>query len=89
MDDIQKIMPVTTVKKNFLNIIKEMSDEDSTITVTKNGTAVGVMITPDRYISLLETIEILSDSGIIKSLNSSQNDFLKNKIHSHKDVWAE
>ena len=89
MDDIQKIMPVTTVKKNFLNIIKEMSDEDSTITVTKNGMAVGVMITPDRYISLLETIEILSDQDIIKSLNSSENDFLNNKTYSHKDVWAE
>jgi PHD/YefM family antitoxin component YafN of YafNO toxin-antitoxin module len=66
-----------------------MSDEDSTITVTKNGTAVGVMITPDRYISLLETIEILSDSDIIRSLNSSENDFIKNKTCSHKDVWAE
>ncbi len=88
MDDIQKIMPVTTVKKNLLNIIKEMSNEDSTITVTKNGTAVGVMITPDRYISLLETIEILADPNIIKALNSSENDFLKNKIYSHKDVWA-
>ena len=88
MDDIQKIMPVTTVKKNLLNIIKEMSNEDSTITVTKNGTAVGVMITPDRYISLLETIEILADPNIIKAPNSSENDFLKNKIYSHKDVWA-
>ena len=89
MDDIQKIIPVTTVKKNFLNIIKEMSDEDSTVTVTKNGIAVGVMITPDRYIGLLETIEILSNPDIIKSLDSSKNDFSKKKIYSHKDVWAE
>ena len=89
MDDIQKIIPVTTVKKDFLNIIKEMSDEDSTVTVTKNGVAVGVMITPDRYIGLLETIEILSDPDIIKSLDSSKKDFLKNKTYSHKEVWAE
>ena len=89
MDDIQKIIPVTTVKKDFLNIIKEMSDEDSTVTVTKNGVAVGVMITPDRYIGLLETIEILSDPYIIKSLDSSKKDFLKNKTYSHKEVWAE
>ena len=89
MDDIQKIIPVTTVKKNFLNIIKEMSDEDSTVTVTKNGVAVGVMITPDRYIGLLETIEILSNPDIIKSLDSSKNDFIRNKTYSHKDVWVE
>lgn len=89
MDDIQKIVPITTVKKNFLNIIKEMSDEDSTVTVTKNGMAVGVMITPDRYIGLLETIEILSDPDIIKSLDSSKKDFLKDKTYSHRDAWAE
>lgn len=89
MDDIQKIIPVTTVKKDFLNIIKEMSDEDSTVTVTKNGVAVGVMITPDRYIGLLETIEILSDPDIIMSLAHSKKDFLKNKTYSHKEVWAD
>jgi hypothetical protein len=49
MDDIQKIMPITAVKKNLLDIIKEMTDEDSTITVTKNGIVVGVMLTPNRY----------------------------------------
>ena len=89
MDDIQKIIPVTTVKKNFLNIIKDMTDEDSTITVTKNGVAVGVMITPDRYIGLLETIEILSDPAILKALDESEKDFKAGKVYSHKDVWAE
>ena len=89
MDDIQKIIPVTTVKKNFLDIIKDMEDEDSTITVTKNGVAVGVMITPDRYIGLLETIEILSSPGILKVLNASEKDFRSGKIHTHKDAWAE
>lgn len=89
MDDIQKIIPVTTVKKNFLDIIKDMEDEDSTITVTKNGVAVGVMITPDRYIGLLETIEILSSPGILKALNASEKDFRSGKIHTHKDAWAE
>ncbi len=89
MDDIQKIIPVTTVKKNFLDIIKDMTDEDSTITVTKNGVAVGVMLTPDRYVGLLETIEILSDSGILKALDASEKDFKAGKAYTHKDVWAE
>ena len=89
MDDIQKILPVTTVKKNFLNIIKEMSEDDSTVTVTKNGVAVGVMITPDRYISLMETIEILSNPDILKALDTSRVNFKENKTYSHDDVWSE
>ena len=89
MDDTQKILPVTTVKKNLLNIIKNMSDEDSTVTVTKNGVAVGVMMTPNRYEGLLETIEILADPATLKALAASENDFQSGRVHSHKDIWAE
>jgi len=89
MDDIQKIMPITTIKKNFLNIIKDMADEDSTVTVTKNGVPVGIMMTPNRYEGLLETIEILSDSKILKSLAASRRDFRSGSVFTHKDVWAD
>ena len=89
MDDIQKIIPITMVKKNLLNIVKEMADEDSTVTVTKNGVAVGVMITPNRYIGLLETIEILSSPGILKALDASEKNFKAGKVYTHKDIWAE
>ena len=89
MDDIQKIIPITTAKRNFLDIIKDMANEDSTITVTKNGVAVGVMITPGRYIGLLETIEVLSDPKILKALGASEKDFKAGKVYTHNDVWAE
>jgi prevent-host-death family protein len=89
MDEIQKVMPVTTVKKNLLNIIKNMTDEDFTVTVTKNGVAVGVMMTPSRYESLLETIEIFADPATLKALAASEKDFQSGKVLSHKDIWAE
>jgi len=89
MDDTQKILPVTTVKKNLLAIIKSMSDEDSTVTVTRNGVAVGIMMTPNRYEGLLETIEILADPATLKALAASEKDFQSGRVHSHKDIWAE
>lgn len=89
MDPIQKIMPITTIKKHFLNIIKDMADEDATVTVTKNGVPVGVMMTPDRYEGLLETIEILADSDILKALAASEKDFHAGRVAAHEDTWAE
>lgn len=89
MDDIQKIMPITTIKKNFLEIIKDMANEDSTVTVTKNGVPVGVMMTPGRYEGLLETIEILSDPKILKALAASNKDFRSGRVFTHKDIWAD
>ena len=89
MDDVQKILPITTMKKNLLDIIKDMADEDSTVTVTKNGVPVGVMMTPDRYEGLLETIEILSDPKILKALTVSGKDFRLGRVFTHKDIWAD
>ena len=66
-----------------------MAEDDSTVTVTKNGIAVGVMITPNRYIGLLETIEILSSPEILKTLNASEKDFKAGKVYTHKEIWAE
>jgi antitoxin YefM len=89
MDYIEKILPITKVKKEFLDVIKAMIEEESTITVTKNGMPVGVMMTPERYEGLLETIEILADSRIVKSLKASEKDFRAGRVYTHKDAWVD
>ncbi|UCE07518.1 MAG: type II toxin-antitoxin system Phd/YefM family antitoxin [bacterium] len=89
MDNIDKILPITKVKKELLDVVKEIDDEDSTITVTKNGVPVSVMMTPKRYEGLLETIEILSNPKIMKALAASEKDFRSGKVYSHKDVWSD
>ena len=89
MDYIEKILPITKVKKEFLDVIKEMVEEESTITVTKNGMPVGVMMTPERYEGLLETIEILADPKVVKALKASERDFRAAKVYTHKDAWAD
>jgi prevent-host-death family protein len=89
MDFIEKILPITRVKKEFLDVIKEMTAEESTITVTKNGMPVSVMMTPERYEGLLETIEILADPKVMKALAASARDFKAGKVYSHKDAWAD
>ena len=89
MDYIDKILPITKVKKEFLDIIKDMTEEEATITVTKNGMPVSVMMTPERYEALLETIEILADPKIIKALKASERNFRAGKVYTHKDAWAD
>jgi PHD/YefM family antitoxin component YafN of YafNO toxin-antitoxin module len=89
MTDIQKIMPVTKVKHGLLDILKNMQEDDSTIMLTRNGEAVGVMITPDRYEALLETIDILADQKVLTDLKSSAEDFKNKRVYTHAEVWGE
>ena len=89
MDELQKILPVTKIKRELLDILKSMEKEYATITMTRNGEPVGVMMTPDRYESLLETIEILSDKNILRDLKASQKDFKAGRVYTHKEVWQD
>ncbi len=87
MNDILKIMPVTKVKHGLLDILKTMQEDGSTITLTRNGEAVGVMMTPQRYEAILETIEILADKEVMNALQSSASDFKEGRVYSANKVW--
>ena len=89
MSDILQIMPVTKVKRGLLDIIKTMQEEDATITLTRNGEPVGVMMTPNRYEALLETIEILVDKDVLAALGASAKDFQDGRVHEHDAVWED
>jgi antitoxin YefM len=89
MEDFQKILPVTKVKRNLLDILKHMEQEEETIALTKNGEPVGVMMSLSRYEGLLETIDILSNPRIVTALKASQKDFKAGRVLDHETVWKE
>ena len=89
MLELDKIMPVTKVKKHLLDILKNMSEEHSTITVTKNGKPVSIMMTPNRYDALMETIEVLSDPEVMTFLAASAEDFRQNRVYEDDAIWQD
>jgi PHD/YefM family antitoxin component YafN of YafNO toxin-antitoxin module len=89
MNDFSHIMPVTKVKRVLLDILKTMQEDDSTITITRNGEAVGVMMTPYRYEAILETIEVLADKEVMTALQSSAGDFRSGKVYTDDEVWGD
>jgi len=89
MEDFQQILPVTKVKRNFLDILKHMEEEEATIALTRNGEPVGVIMPLSRYEALLETIDILCNKEILHSLEKSKQDFKSGKVFSHDEVWED
>ena len=87
MAEIEKIIPVTKVKRDLLDILKTMTEEQSTVTVTKNGEPISVLMTAKRYDGLMETIEILSDKRILDELAKSSEDFKSGRVYKDKQVW--
>jgi prevent-host-death family protein len=89
MVESQTILPVTKVKREFLEILKTMEQDYATVTVTRNGEPVGIIMTPDRYEALLETIEILGDNKILQALKASHKDFKSGRVYTHEEVWKD
>lgn len=89
MAQLEKILPVTHVKKHLLDILKNLSTDRETITVTKNGKAVSVMMHPEHYDALIETIEILADPNTMKSLRKSGRDFRAGRVYVDDEVWQD
>jgi antitoxin YefM len=89
MLESQNILPVTKVKRKLLEILKTMEEDYDTVTVTRNGEPVGIMMTPDRYEALLDTIEILGDNKILRALKASQKDFKSGRVYTHDQVWKD
>lgn len=87
--EFQKILPITKVKRGLLDIVKHMNEEEQTIALTRNGEPVGVMMTIERYESLLETIEILADKEILQSLEKSKKEFDSGKFFEDTEIWKD
>jgi PHD/YefM family antitoxin component YafN of YafNO toxin-antitoxin module len=86
MSEFDIVIPVSKVKKDLLAILKQMMEDGAVIGVTRNGEMVGVMMTPDRYESYLETIEVLSDGEILKRLESSRHDFTPGRTFRDDEI---
>ena len=56
--------------------------------ITRNGEASAVMISPDEYEGLLETIEILSDAKTLRLLNKSLKEAKAGKFVTENEVFA-
>jgi antitoxin YefM len=89
MTDFQQIIPVTRMKRDLLEIVRRIMEEDETIAFTRNGEPAGIMMSITRYEALMETIEVLADKDILNSLAGSEKDFKSGRVFDHDQVWDE
>jgi prevent-host-death family protein len=71
MKQARNFLPVTEAKNRFLHLIREIDEKDEVLTITRGGVPVAVLLSPDHYAGLLETIEVLADRQTMRSLRRS------------------
>lgn len=85
--DLPLILPVTDVKQRFLELLKKVEIYHEVVTITKKGVPKGILLGIEDFESLVETVEILSDRRIMKSLERSRKQSQKGKFYTDDEVW--
>ena len=82
MQTIKEYIPVSKAKANLLDLVRKIKDSDDMIAITKNGMPEVVLISMDKFLGLLETLEILSDAKAMRSIRKSIRE-------ADKGIWVD
>lgn len=88
MKQVDHFVTVTEAKNRLLDIIRTLGEKDEILAVTRGGVPMAVLLSPDRYEGLLETIEVLSDSHAMQSLRRSLTQAQKGRWMSEDEVFG-
>jgi antitoxin YefM len=61
-------LPLATVKATLSSVIDDVAGTHERVTITRNGRAAAVLISPDDLAALEETIAVLSDPETLRAL---------------------
>ena len=74
-----KILSLSEVKTRLSEIVDVVEQQDETVTVTRKGKPVAVIVSKDEYDGLQETIAILSDPQFMKEIRAGIQALKKTK----------
>ena len=81
-------MTITKARAQLMGIPKRLtrSKEPKTLAITQHGKPVLAVLPWEFYESLVETMEVLADEELMKSLRKGLKDIQEGRTHSHEEV---
>ena len=87
---MSKTMPISEVKTRLPELVAGVAEREEEIIVTRNGKPAAVLVNYDEFERLKDTLDVLSDSGLMKQIVQSKNFYAKGKQgQSFESVFGE
>lgn len=83
-----KELSITETRNRIMNLPDELNETD-VVNVTRRGRHVLTILPADLYETIMETLEILDDPGLMASLRTSVKQIREGKTRGLKDVRRE
>jgi antitoxin YefM len=85
-----KTLSLSEVKTRLPELVAGVQEREEEVIVTKNGRPAAILINIDEYTRLKETLDVLSDPGLMSQIAESRAFYkIKRKGVSFEDVFGE
>jgi len=84
-----KSVTLKALRPRLPQIIDEIDAKMDRFVITKRGKPVALMISVDDYESLLETLDVLSNTHLAKNIKVAEADMAAGRIKALKDIEKE
>ena len=86
-----KDLPITEARDELTTLPDKLSHSHETVTITRRGKPVLAILPWDEYEALVETLDVLSDKGLMTSLRQGIREMKRGKGIPWEEVkrkWA-
>jgi antitoxin YefM len=89
MSTVTKItIPATEARKKLFKLLDEVGKPARHFFITKGGAPKAVMMSMEEWESWLETLEIMSDKRLARSIRKAEEDFKKGHYRTLDEVFG-
>jgi antitoxin YefM len=82
-------LPITKAREELTTLVENAKRKLAEYVITVNGIPAAVLISAAEYESWKETIEILSDSKLVKAIKEGEEDFKRGKFITFEQLKKE
>ena len=72
-----KVLPLSEVKNNLSKLVEQLHTTHEEITITRNGHAAAIIMSPEEFEGWKETLEILADKEFTQEIRRGIKDIRK------------
>lgn len=86
---MSEVLPLSTVKAQFSEIVDRIARQQDRVVVTRNGSPAAVLISPEDLEELEETLEVLSDPKLMAQIRAGEKDLEQGNVVTLDELKAE
>ena len=86
---IEKHVPISSAKTRLLELLRQVEESHENVVLTKNGLPKAVLLNYEDFVGLLETVEVLADTKMLRGIKAGLQDVKAGRVVRFEDAFKE